>query len=118
MHLFGVWSKCVGYKLYDPVTKKVVRSRDVMFMEDQTIQDVDKTEQIVTESYDDIVDAELIQVAPVNIPDEHEMQDDLHNEQEIQMDDDVQQNDEVQDDIQADEEVAEDVLLRQSSRNR
>ncbi|KAJ0026150.1 hypothetical protein Pint_07933 [Pistacia integerrima] len=31
-----------GYRLYDPVEKKLVRSCDVMFMEDQTIQDVEK----------------------------------------------------------------------------
>ncbi|KAJ0080613.1 hypothetical protein Patl1_23435 [Pistacia atlantica] len=30
------------YKLYNPVEKKPVRSRDVVFMEDQTIQDVEK----------------------------------------------------------------------------
>ena len=30
-----------GYKLYDPIHKKVMRSRDVVFMEDQTIKDID-----------------------------------------------------------------------------
>lgn len=40
-----------------------------MFIEDQTIQDIDKTKQIVTESYDDMVDAKPNQVAQVNVPD-------------------------------------------------
>ncbi|RDX95980.1 hypothetical protein CR513_21418, partial [Mucuna pruriens] len=31
-----------GYKMYDPVEKKLVRSRDAQFMEDETIEDIDK----------------------------------------------------------------------------
>ncbi|RDX91760.1 hypothetical protein CR513_26204, partial [Mucuna pruriens] len=31
-----------GYRMYDPVDKKLVRSRDVQFMEDETIEDTDK----------------------------------------------------------------------------
>ncbi|RDX84160.1 hypothetical protein CR513_34832, partial [Mucuna pruriens] len=31
-----------SYKMYDPIEKKLVRSRDVQFMEDQTIKDIDK----------------------------------------------------------------------------
>ena len=33
-----------GYRFYDPVEKKLVRSRDVIFLEDQTIEDIGKTE--------------------------------------------------------------------------
>ena len=29
-----------GYRLRDPVDKKIVRSRDVVFLEDQTIEDM------------------------------------------------------------------------------
>ena len=31
-----------GYKLWDPVERKMVRSRDVVFIEDQTIEDFDR----------------------------------------------------------------------------
>jgi hypothetical protein len=33
-----------GYKLFDPIAKKFVRSSDVLFVEDQTIEDIVKTE--------------------------------------------------------------------------
>ena len=31
-----------GYRLWDPVDKKIVRSHDVVFLEDQTMEDFDK----------------------------------------------------------------------------
>jgi len=34
-----------GYRFYDHVEKKLVRSRDVIFVEDQTIEDIGKTEK-------------------------------------------------------------------------
>ena len=45
-----------GYRFYDPVVKKLVRSRDVVFMEDQTIQDVEKIEKGVHQYNDDLID--------------------------------------------------------------
>ena len=35
-----------GYRLYDLVDKKVVRSRDVVFFEDQIIEDIDKLSRL------------------------------------------------------------------------
>ena len=35
-----------GYRFFDPVEKKLVRSRDVVFFEDQTIEDLDKCEKV------------------------------------------------------------------------
>ena len=32
-----------GYKLFDPISKEVVRSRGIVFVEDQTIEDIVKT---------------------------------------------------------------------------
>ncbi|VFQ69408.1 unnamed protein product [Cuscuta campestris] len=45
-----------GYRLYDPVEKKLVRSRDVIFMEDQNIEDIKKMEKSESQRYDDLVD--------------------------------------------------------------
>ncbi|CAH9120743.1 unnamed protein product [Cuscuta epithymum] len=45
-----------GYRLYDPVEKKLVRSRDVVFCEDQTIKDIQKVQMTATQMYDDLVD--------------------------------------------------------------
>ena len=35
-----------GYHFYNPIYKKLIRSRDVAFFEDQTIEHIDKTEQL------------------------------------------------------------------------
>jgi len=45
-----------GYRFYDPVEKKLVRSRDVIFVEDQTIEDIGKTKKLESLSTDDVVD--------------------------------------------------------------
>ena len=34
-----------GYRLWDPTTKKIIRSRDVVFFEDQTIEDLDQVKK-------------------------------------------------------------------------
>ena len=35
-----------GYRLWDPISKKIVRSRDVVFLEDQLVDDGDKVEKV------------------------------------------------------------------------
>ncbi|RDX69595.1 hypothetical protein CR513_51267, partial [Mucuna pruriens] len=52
-----------GYKMYDPVEKKLVRSRDVQFMEDQTIEDIDKVKKSTPEK-----DNSLFEIDPVRMP--------------------------------------------------
>ena len=34
-----------GYRLWDPIGKRIIRSRDVVFLEDQTIEDFEKPEK-------------------------------------------------------------------------
>ena len=34
-----------GYRLWDPIDRKVIRSRDVVFLEDQTVGDINKAEK-------------------------------------------------------------------------
>jgi len=44
------------YRFYDPVEKKFVRSRDVIFVEDHTVEDIGKTEKSESLSTNDVVD--------------------------------------------------------------
>ena len=41
----GYSNKEFGYRLWDPATKKIIRSRDVVFFEDQTIEDLDQVKK-------------------------------------------------------------------------
>ncbi|VFQ96519.1 unnamed protein product [Cuscuta campestris] len=52
-----------GYRLYDPVEKKLVRSRDVIFIEDQNIEDIQKMDKLESQNYDDLVDLNPTPVA-------------------------------------------------------
>ncbi|RDX71970.1 hypothetical protein CR513_48611, partial [Mucuna pruriens] len=52
-----------GYRMYDPVKKKLVRSRDVQFMEDQTIKDIDKVKKSTPDK-----DNSLSEIDPVRMP--------------------------------------------------
>ena len=41
-HIFiGYGQDEFGYRFYDPIDKKLIRSRDVVFFEDQAIEDID-----------------------------------------------------------------------------
>ncbi|GKA38339.1 retrovirus-related pol polyprotein from transposon TNT 1-94, partial [Tanacetum coccineum] len=51
----------LGYRLYDPVQKKHVRSRDVEFDEDQILKDVEKTEkETIPQHNDDPIDLDPV----------------------------------------------------------
>ena len=45
---------------YDPIDKKLIRSRDVVFFKDQTIEDIDKTEKLDSHTDESLVDVDPI----------------------------------------------------------
>jgi len=78
-----------GYKLYDPVEKKIIRSRDVVFVEDQTIQDIQKSKMNSgSEVHHDLVDLNSFPLtrAPVQV-DELQQEGDAHVPVEVDADD-------------------------------
>ncbi|BBH02186.1 hypothetical protein Prudu_012683 [Prunus dulcis] len=40
MYFRGYGNEEFGYRLWDPVTRNIIRSRDVVFFEDQNIEDI------------------------------------------------------------------------------
>ena len=57
-----------GYRFYDPVQRKLVRSRDAVFVEDHGIKDIDKAE--MEEQYNnDLIDSDPVPT-PVVYPDQ------------------------------------------------
>ena len=52
-----------GYRLWDPISKRIVRSRDVVFLEDQTIEDFEKSEK--PQSYEILVNLDPVS-PPIN----------------------------------------------------
>ena len=73
-----------GYRLYDPVDKKVVRSRDVVFLEDHTIEDIDKLESAES-STDDLVDLD-----PLDPPIVHDINEEVQTPHDDAAEDDVE----------------------------
>ncbi|RDY02755.1 hypothetical protein CR513_13743, partial [Mucuna pruriens] len=49
-----------GYKLYDHVEKKLVKSRDVQFVEDQTIKNINKVKKTTSEKDNSLSKIDLV----------------------------------------------------------
>ncbi|RDX86444.1 hypothetical protein CR513_32223, partial [Mucuna pruriens] len=90
-----------GYRLYDPVKKKLVRSRDVQFMEDQTIEDIDKVKKTTPKKDDSLSEIDLVQMSvhDLDIVDNNVKNDEQHNYLgdgfDISLDDDVEEEQEM-----------------------
>ena len=59
-----------GYHFYNPIDKKVIKSHDVALFEDQTIEHIDKTEQLDSHADESLVDVDPIPI--INISYAHE----------------------------------------------
>ena len=55
-----------GYRFYDPVQKKLLRSRDAVFIEDETIEDIEKAQKNASRSSSSTTDLEMI--PPTMVP--------------------------------------------------
>ena len=58
-----------AHRLYDSIEKKLIRSRDVAFLEDQTIKDIDKDDK--PRSLDDILVSSDPDLIPVPVDFDH-----------------------------------------------
>ena len=50
----------LAINVIDPVEKKLIRTRDVVFIEDQTIEDIDKVERSSSSSNNNLIDVDPI----------------------------------------------------------
>jgi len=95
-----------GYKFFDAVEKKTVRSRYVKFMEDQTIEDIDKIEKTTSK-----IDNKLSNVDPVRMPlnDLDIVENDVQNDEQHDDVDDQQLGDDFDvpiDDVEEEHEMS------------
>jgi len=111
------------YKLFDPIAKKVMRSHDVVFLEDQTIEDIVKTKVQVPQQ-EPFVDLGLVPTAPAPQQAEGDVEDDAHDDVHGTGDENAPQQHEFDaeiDDPDQQPPVPEDpptIPLRRSSRDR
>ena len=65
------------YKLYDPIKNKLVRSRDVQLMQDQTVENINKVEKTTPEKDSNLTDGNPMRLPTHNLGNvETEAQDD------------------------------------------
>lgn len=87
--LVGYGHEEFGYRLLDPTTKKVIRSRDMIFLdEDQTVKDCDKAEKHKSDcrSYIDVVPKppswNFVDGGDIQVDNENAANDDAHDHDE------------------------------------
>ncbi|RDY02478.1 hypothetical protein CR513_14057, partial [Mucuna pruriens] len=77
--------QCTFIRLYDPDKKKLVKIRDVQFMEDQTIEDIDKVKKTTPQTDNSLFEIEIVRMYLGDVfyvpPD-----DDVEEEQEMSQD--------------------------------
>ncbi|KAG8385877.1 hypothetical protein BUALT_Bualt03G0090800 [Buddleja alternifolia] len=109
-----------GYGFDDPVAKKLVRSRDVVFMEDQTIDDITKVEKSDSQNNGDLVHFDQIPLSDQNENVVQNVYQDDHDDQQgaIGETNDAPTSEVVDDQQQDTPMIAPEAPLRRSTRNR
>ena len=107
----------LGYRFYDPVQKKLVRSRDVVFMEDYTIQDIEKTDATESQHSDDLIDLDPLPLTNLSTQVEDEAHDDQHDMGDVETPTQVEVDDDVHEQSPA-AEAPSDIPLRRFTRDR
>ncbi|KAL3835280.1 hypothetical protein ACJIZ3_003671 [Penstemon smallii] len=74
-----------GYRFYDPVEKKLVRSRDVIFMEDQTIEDIEKANCQLPQESDELISPKPVPLSYV--PDDQQVDEEVDAHDDGNVDD-------------------------------
>ena len=95
-----------GYRFFGPVEKKLVRSHNVVFFEDQTLEDLDKAQIVDSHIKEGLFDVEPI---PFTIPTGDNLQVDVGDGDHIPNDQDVVDAP-VQDDVVGEEPTIIDAL--------
>jgi len=110
-----------GYRFYDFVEKKLVRSRDVKFMKDQIIEGIDKVEKSTPKEDNGVADFEPAQqpIQNLNI----DVQNDVgvqqpKDEVDVPVDDEEEEHDMSQDENLGDATEPPQVQLRRSNKER
>jgi len=114
--LLGHPNEQFGYRLWDPVNKKIVGSRDVVFFEDETIEDIMKPKKPTTTPQ--VVDMDQIP-SPV-VHGNHGGDDGIEGASSSQGDDQSSEDDDVDEDADVDDtlEESQQEQLRRTNRVR
>ncbi|RDX88391.1 hypothetical protein CR513_30021, partial [Mucuna pruriens] len=112
-----------GYRMYDSIEKKLVTSRDVQFMKDQTIEDIDKVKKSIPEKNNSLskIDPVRMPVYDLDTVDNNVQNGEQHNYDgfDVPLDDDVEKEQEMsQNENLGDAPEPSPVQLRRSNRQR
>ena len=106
----------LGYRFYDPMQKKLVRSRDAMFMEDHTIQDIEKTDVTEFQYSDNLIDLDPVPLTHFPTQVEDEAHDDQHDISDVETPTQVEMDDYVHEQSPI-AEASPDIPLKRSTKD-
>ncbi|CAL1407753.1 unnamed protein product [Linum trigynum] len=88
-----------GYRLWDPIARKIIRSRDVIFLEDETSEDVERVEKKKNTA------AGPVNLEPISPSQMHEnVEEVVHDEPQGALDQEVQGEEQLEQEEQVEEE--------------